>query len=574
MSSIAAPSLTGYSGIFSTRAMRLAAPAVVITLLSVLLQVHLRTGDDVSWLITASEKALAGQIPYVDFFEPNPPASLMLYVPSVFLAHLLGVAPEFMVSFVGFAAIFGSLALCATILARANLLDDIGMLGGAIALATLMLLPGHAFDERDHLAAIAGLPFFALLAAGATRTPIAWPLIVAAGIGAGAMASIKPPYALAAIAPLPYLAWRIGWRPLFGFYEYYVAAATGLLYIVVTIILFPGFAANMLPMVMAIYVPVRESPLHLMFDLGPTLWYTLFACVLLTARRRALEPAIAIPLLASLGALASYFIQAKGWSYQLFPALAFLLIAMGNALGERKREVRLIIASAACCLCTAAVTIALARAPLFLLAGSTIVFALLFSLAQRRWPEAAPRADGLPIAELLAASAFGIAFAMFYFEGLPQPILERALARLGPHPTVLAISESLALGHPLTREAGGVWVQSVPSLWVTGAALGLIKRSGDDPELKRKLEPFIQWDHDRLVADIKRTKPDAILVGKIGTRLYDQLWFDPEIMEARANYQFYAANDDPEWPAALYVRKDLIGLRSSLDADAASPPKP
>jgi hypothetical protein len=573
VSSIAAPSLAEFSRFSATRGVRLAGSAIVIALLSILLQVHLRTGDDVSWLITASEKALAGQIPYVDFFEPNPPASLMLYLPSVYLAHLFGVAPEFMVAFAGFAAVFISLALCAAILARARLLDEIGPLGAAVALATLMLLPGKAFDERDHLAAIAGLPFLALLAARATRTSLAWPLVVAAGIGAGAMASIKPPYALAALAPLPYLAWRIGLRPLFALYEYYVAAAIGLLYIAVVITLFPGFASNMLPMMTAIYLPVRESTVHLMFDIGPTLYYALLAAFALIARRRALEPAVAVPLIASLGALMCFFIQAKGWSYQLYPALAFLIIAMGNALGPRAADVRLIVASVSCCLCTAAITLALARAPLLLMAGSTIAFALLFGLAQRLWPVAAPRADGLPIPELLAANAFAVAFVMFYFEGLPQPVLERALTRLGPHPTVLAISESLALGHPLVREAGGVWVQSVPSLWVTGAALGLIRESGDDPELKRKLEPFIQWDHDRLVADIQRNKPDAILVGKIGTKLYDRLWADPEISAARADYQFYVANDDPDWPAALYVRKDLIGLRPGIDAGAANPPK-
>src|SRR5450432_319988 len=129
VSSIAAPSLAEFSRFSATRGVRLAGSAIVIALLSILLQVHLRTGDDVSWLITASEKALAGQVPYVDFFEPNPPASLMLYLPSVYLAQWLGVAPEFMVAFAGFAAIVGSLALCAAILSRARLLEAIGPLG-------------------------------------------------------------------------------------------------------------------------------------------------------------------------------------------------------------------------------------------------------------------------------------------------------------------------------------------------------------------------------------------------------------------------------------------------------------
>jgi hypothetical protein len=31
-----------------------------------------------------------------------------------------------------------------------------------------------------------------------------------------------------------------------------------------------------------------------------------------------------------------------------------------------------------------------------------------------------------------------------------------------------------------------------------------------------------------------------------------------------ANYQFFAANPDKNFPAELYVRKDLIGLRATL----------
>ena len=49
---------------------------------------------DVSWLITVSEQVLAGKRLYVDIFEVNPPASVWLYVPMVWLAQLTGARPE------------------------------------------------------------------------------------------------------------------------------------------------------------------------------------------------------------------------------------------------------------------------------------------------------------------------------------------------------------------------------------------------------------------------------------------------------------------------------------------------
>ena len=61
-----------------------------------------------------------------------------------------------------------------------------------------------------------------------------------AGVGAGAMAAIKPPYALVAIALAPYLARRIGVRALIGAVEYYVAAAVGLAYVALVVAAFPA----------------------------------------------------------------------------------------------------------------------------------------------------------------------------------------------------------------------------------------------------------------------------------------------------------------------------------------------
>ena len=49
---------------------------------------------DVSWLITVSEKLLAGGRLYVDVIEPNPPASVWLYVPQVWIAERLGLHAE------------------------------------------------------------------------------------------------------------------------------------------------------------------------------------------------------------------------------------------------------------------------------------------------------------------------------------------------------------------------------------------------------------------------------------------------------------------------------------------------
>ena len=71
-------------------------------------------------MIDCNERWLNGAVPYRDFAEINPPASLMLYWPAVALARLIGVTPEFTVAAFGFLAIAASVGACAAILGRAG----------------------------------------------------------------------------------------------------------------------------------------------------------------------------------------------------------------------------------------------------------------------------------------------------------------------------------------------------------------------------------------------------------------------------------------------------------------------
>ena len=58
-------------------------------------------GDD-SWFLTFAEKYLGGAVPYVDIFDPNPPAAFLAYVPAVALGRIFGAPPEFFVAILTF----------------------------------------------------------------------------------------------------------------------------------------------------------------------------------------------------------------------------------------------------------------------------------------------------------------------------------------------------------------------------------------------------------------------------------------------------------------------------------------
>ena len=136
--------------------------------------------------------------------------------------------------------------------------------------------------------------------------------------------------------------------------------------------------------------------------------------------------------------------------------------------------------------------------------------------------------------------------------------------RLGDHPTVMAITESFGYVHPMVRRVGAEWVQSVPNLVITSGARLLMDGRPNDVALAAKLAPYIEADRDRLVADIKNRKPDAIIVGPLNTRFHAALWSDPSVAAAMRDYRLVAVNDVADHPGELWARRDLIGLRPSL----------
>src|SRR5690349_15315482 len=160
---------------------------------------------DVSWLITVNEKMLSGQRLYIDIIEPNPPASVWLYTPEVWLAHHFGVRPEAVVASAFLAAALLTCVVVAKISARLTAPPHPVVLLGATAFVT-MILPVGTFAQREHAALLLALPVltgFAVLAEG-RALPRWWRL--ALGIAAGLLIVIKPHFALA-IVPAAAFAW-------------------------------------------------------------------------------------------------------------------------------------------------------------------------------------------------------------------------------------------------------------------------------------------------------------------------------------------------------------------------------
>jgi hypothetical protein len=503
--SLARPPAAGGAAQWILSASRAYAPAAILLIAAAVAQAAFAPSSDVSWLITFCERVIAGDRPYVDIIESNPPAAFLIYMPAVLAAHLTGFSPEALVGLFVFLAIAAILFFCALILDRADLAPHFGTAGLAIAVAVLTLLPGRAFAEREHIAIIASMPLLAALGTRASGARIdAW-LCVVAGLGGALMASIKPHLALIIIAILPYIGRRVGWKGLLSSIELYSFAAFAALGFCLTIVLFPAYLYKIVPLAVSVYAPVRTPLLGLLLNEGFLCWSALGLCLILAERSRLRECSVAVPALGSLGAIAAFLFQGKGWPYHIYPALALVLLAFGACAIQAEQAVQRLHAII-----------------LTTIGAGAFLFGLLY-LAQP------PRKDAIA--------------------------LERLVSQFAPHPKVLAIGPDIALGFPLTRDVSGAWVGTPMGLWITASIDYLMRKTTPNEATRGRYDAYLRFDRETLVADIEKKRPDVILVENDKWRAW--AFAHDDVAAALADYAPVGAVGE----VAIYGRKS--GLRSA-----------
>lgn len=451
----------------STRSAR-AAPAVWLSLLFVFalaLVLHdaLPLNLDVSWGITMAEKVLDGERLYVDIIETNPPAVVFLYLPAVALARFLSLRPEIVFDAMVFAMCGSSLWLSGGMLrsaARPHARGR-GLLAVLFALA-LMILPAQIFGEREHVAIILFLPVLALALLRAMRIAPRRRWVIAAGLASGFVACIKPHFILAIVFTAAAAAWSArSWRPLFA-PEHGIAALLAAAYGVVIVVVYPEFIRDIVPLVLAVYVPVKVSAWHLLTHGAMPLWIAVLLLVVALERRAVFAAPLALLLAASCGFALAFVIQGKGWPYQSYPMLVLALAALMIALA-------------------------------------------------RRWPAIRRRRVAATGAALLAVALAGGAYHWLGLAADTRSLAAR-IAVLKPRPKMLCICAAYRVAHPLVREAGGVWVSRVGSLWITANAMILDAAGRLDPLTRIHLAVLAERDRNMLSEDIANGEPDIIVV--------------------------------------------------------------
>jgi hypothetical protein len=283
------------------------------------------------------------------------------------------------------------------------------------------------------------------------------------------------------------------WRPLFGI-ENWIAAAALALYTAFVAIAYPQFFSDMMPLLLAVYIPVKASFAQLLVYFATPIWLAALILIALLKGRFMMRAPFSLIIAATVGFSVPYYVQQKGWAYHAYPMLALALIAVALALIDR-------------------------------------------------W-YAAP--DGSRLARSASALIAGVLAGTTYiwmnlaadYSALAAPI--RALK---PHPKMLAITADLACGHPLVRQVGGTWVSRVSAEWITGGVLLRRLHETLDPATEARLEAYARRDRAMLTEDIARNRPDVIVVQASELKGFDWLdWArsDPALAAQIAAYRLFA----------------------------------
>lgn len=442
---------------------------------------------DVGWLLTAAGKVMAGGRLYVDVIETNPPVAVLAYMPALWLAKALGVTAEIVVDGLVFAAIFGSLGIVSRILQSSSVLDGMPRWPLAwLGFAVLAILPTQSFGQREHIAVVTLLPMLAMIARRMQReTPHLWAVVIA-GVGAAVALSFKPQFAIGLGCAIgASCGYSRSWRPLLTL-ENLLAAVLLALYLAGTVLMYPEFFTVIVPLLRDVYVPVG-LPLAEMIDRpAMSLWAIAILAALLLGRSRFSAPLV-VSLSSAAGFAVVFLVQRKGWPYHSYPMLALALLGLGLALAGYRPDGRF----------------------------------------GRVW-----RAGAL----LLLAAVFAQSMLWFDVAFDARP-LQAAVARLGPHPAVLAISGEPGIGHPLVRALDGSWVSRQQGLWVATYAEYLRRNGPLPPQREAALEAHAARERAMLIEDIGRTPPTVVLIDDLTGHGSAWLAAHPEVSESLKGYR-------------------------------------
>ncbi len=435
------------------------------------IQVQVNITADTLWLADAAGRLLRGESMSQSFYDPNPPLSMILYIPAVLAAgtELISLHHALLVYVLLFVA--GSAAATYKILRGIPGTDmATAMAGTAALIIASTVMAGGSYTERDQIIGIWLVPFVMTQLALTKGWPVPAPLRHSTLLVGAILILVKPHYGLLPTLMIAHRA--IAQKRLFVCKDidflYLAAGVIG--YGLLLFFYFPDFLHVMLPDILHLYSADFSKGV-----IYRALYYALLciAIVLFSIMSGKISWLPYFFLGCALICLIPFIVQMRGFHYHLMPAVTFFWC--GTALFGKELFQRYMSPYLALVLVTGLMTI--------------LAF---FTTQSRLLLPTAAQYPLLPMAKVIADCE------------APCPFF--------------VINDHIEITHQTALYTGKEWASRFPSLWFLP---GIYKLEEKDPAAFAQLKD----KYTRMLAeDLERYKPRYVLAGSF--KLDEDLTFD------------------------------------------------
>jgi hypothetical protein len=136
---------------------------------------------------------------------------------------------------------------------------------------------------------------------------------------------------------------------------------------------------------------------------------------------------------------------------------------------------------------------------------------------------------------LVMAATFAFGMLWFNTNVYVGPIRE-AIAGLKPNPRILMLSGEAAIGHPLVRDVGGVWVSRQENLWLREFVRLTREKTSVDVATDARLNDYLALERKWLIEDFRKLPPDIVLVDNLRDGWGDWARADAELSQLLKPY--------------------------------------
>ncbi len=298
---------------------------------------------DCALLLQCGRLISEGSIPFMDHVETNLHMAQYIHVPPVLLSNVLGVNVP-LVFFAG--VLVFTLFSCFAVLLLVRRSGLFSTWTGAVLIASSVLIlslkafSNGDFGQREHLFVLAWLPFLLVRYSRTQDVGVSIPLALVTGLLTGIMMLCKPSF-LALVVLIEAWMWiRIRGRRTYRTPEM-IAVYSVVLVFAVHLLLLPGsiqspFFTRWVPFIAAGYHSYNAS-LYNMIRGNLRFWLLFLGGAMLSVltmfrSRQAVRHLLELMLAASILAVGFFFLQHKGWLYQLFPAFGLVVVLVTGSV--------------------------------------------------------------------------------------------------------------------------------------------------------------------------------------------------------------------------------------------------